>query len=74
MIMLLLNDVFNPFLDNGFLRDILSALGLFLDFDVSDTYTLIYSIFLIIVALVFVVLFLRFLFRAFASIFKSVGL
>ena len=74
MIMLLLNDVFIPFLDNGFLRDILSALGLFLDFDVSDTYTLIYSIFLIIVALVFVVLFLRFLFRAFASIFKSVGL
>ena len=74
MIMLLLNDVFNPFLDNGFLRDILSALGLFLDFEVSDTYTLIYSIFLIIVALVFVVLSLRFLFRAFASIFKSVGL
>ena len=74
MIMLLLNDVFNPFLDNGFLRDILSALGLFLDFEVSDTYTLIYSIFLIIVALVFVVLFLMFLFRAFASIFKSVGL
>jgi len=74
MIMLLLNDVFNPFLDNSFIRDILSALGLFLDFEVSDTYTLIYSIFLIIVALVFVVLFLRFLFRAFASIFKSVGL
>ena len=74
MIMLLLNDVFNPFLDNSFIRDILSALGLFLDFEVSDTYSLIYSIFLIIVALVFVVLFLRFLFRAFASIFKSVGL
>ena len=74
MIMLLLNDVFNPFLDNSFIRDILSSLGLFLDFEVSDTYTLIYSIFLIIVALVFVVLFLRFLFRAFASIFKSVGL
>lgn len=74
MIMLLLNDVFNPFLENGFFRDILTVLGLFLDFEVSDTYTLIYSIFLIIVALVFVVLFLRFLFRAFASIFKSVGL
>ena len=73
-LILLLNDVFNPFLENGFFRDILTVLGLFLDFEVSDTYTLIYSIFLIIIALVFVVLFLRFLFRAFASIFKRVGL
>ena len=73
-LILLLNDVFSPFLDNGFFRDILTVLGLFLDFEVSDTYTLIYSIFLIIVALVFVVLFLRFLFRALASVFKSVGL
>ena len=56
-LILLLNDVFSPFLNNGFIRDILSALGLFLDFEVSDTYTLIYSIFLIIVALVSVVLF-----------------
>lgn len=73
-LILLLNDVFNPFLENGFFRDILTVLGLFLDFEVSDTYTLIYSIFLIIIALVFVVLFLRFLFRALSSIFKSVGL
>ena len=64
----------NPILDNGLIHDILVALGLATDFEITDTYTFLYAIVGIIVAVVFIVVFLKILFRAFSSIFKGVGL
>lgn len=66
--------MFNPILDNGLIHDILVALGLATDFDITDTYTFLYVIVDILVAVVFIVAFLRILFRAFSSLFKGVGL
>lgn len=66
--------MFNPILDNGLIHDILVALGLVTDFEVTDTYTFLYSVFIILVAVVFIVAFLRILFRSFTSLFKGVGL
>lgn len=66
--------MFNPILDNGLIHDILVALGLATDFDITDTYTFLYAIVDILVAVVFIVAFLRILFRAFSSLFKGVGL
>ena len=64
----------NPILDNGLIHDILVALGLATDFEITDTYTFLYAILIILVAVIFIVAFVRILFRAFSSIFKGVGL
>ena len=68
------SDMFNPILDSGLIHDILVALGLVTDFEITDTYTFLYAVLVILIAIIFIVAFVRILFRAFSSIFKGVGL
>lgn len=66
--------MFNPIVDGGLIYDILAALGLVADFEITDTYTFLYSIVAILIVVIFLVVFLRVLFKCIASLFRSVGL
>ena len=66
--------MFNPLSEHGFIYDILVALGLVVDFEITDSYTFLYSIFIILIAVIFIVILLRVLFRCLSSLFKGAGL
>ena len=63
------------FLDpNGFIYQLLTLLGFKVDFPVATTYDFIYFIFILLVALIFLIMFLKMLFVTMLDFFRSVRL
>lgn len=58
-------------LDGGLVDIILTSLGLSSDVVITDDYTFFYSLFAIVLALVFVIYIIVMIFRCVSSIFKS---
>lgn len=74
MTMLLAEYVFNPIVDGGLIDDILTAIGLVTDFDVTNDYGFLYALFCISLSLIFVVIFIVLLLRCFSSLVKGARL
>lgn len=62
---------FKCIVDGGFIYDILTALGINTDFDMSNDYGFVFSLFCISISVVFIVLFVVILFRCISSLFKG---
>lgn len=61
----------NIIIEGGLIDTILTALGLSSNITITDDYAFFYTLFAVVLALVFVVYFIVLLFRSFSSIFKA---
>lgn len=64
----------NPIIDGGLIDDIMTALGLITDYDITNEFSFLYSLFGVSLSLIFIVLFVVLLLRCLSSIFKGARL
>lgn len=64
----------NPIIDGGLIDDIMTAIGLLTDFDITNVYSFLYALFGISLSIIFVVVFVILLLRCVSSLFKGARL
>lgn len=64
----------NPIVDGGLIDEIMTALGLATDFDITNEFSFLYSLFGVSLSLIFIVLFVVLLLRCLSSLFKGARL
>lgn len=64
----------NPIVDGGLIDEIMTALGLVTDFDITNEFSFLYSLFGVSLSLIFIVLFVVLLLRCLSSLFKGARL
>ena len=64
----------NPIIDGGLIDDIMTAIGLLTDFDITNVYSFLYALFGISLSIIFVVVFVVLLLRCVSSLFRGVRL
>lgn len=64
----------NPIIDGGLIDDIMTAIGLLTDFDITNVYSFLYALFGISLSIIFVVVFVVLLLRCVSSLFKGARL
>lgn len=64
----------NPIIDGGLIDDIMTAIGLITDFDITNVYSFLYLTLCISLSIIFIVVFVVLLLRCMSSLFKGARL
>lgn len=64
----------NPIVDGGLIDDIMTAIGLITDFDITNEYSFLYTLFGVSLSLIFILVFVVLILRCFSALFKGARL